>query len=58
VTVCSEGVAAEHDSQAVAAHLAGARVEIGCDLGLGTGNASLLTCDLGHGYIDENRTTS
>ena len=58
VTVCSSGVAAEHDSSAVKAHLAGARVEIGCDLGLGTGRGSLLTCDLGHGYIDENRSTS
>jgi glutamate N-acetyltransferase/amino-acid N-acetyltransferase len=58
VTVCSGGVAAEHDSSAVIAHLAGARVEIGCDLGLGAGRGSLLTCDLGHGYIDENRSTS
>ena len=28
------------------------------DLGLGTGVGSILTTDLGHGYIDENRTTS
>ncbi len=58
VTVCSQGIALGHDSAAVAKHLAGNRVEIGCDLDLGTGSASVLTCDLGHGYIDENRGTS
>ncbi len=58
VTVCSEGIAADHDSQAVTGHLAGSRIEIECDLDHGTGRASVLTCDLGHGYIDENRTTS
>jgi glutamate N-acetyltransferase/amino-acid N-acetyltransferase len=58
VAVCREGVAAEHDAGAVASHLAGDQVRIDCDLGLGTGQASVLTCDLGHGYIDENRTTS
>jgi glutamate N-acetyltransferase/amino-acid N-acetyltransferase len=58
VTVCSRGVAVGHDAGAVATHLAGDRVEIGCDLDLGTGSASVLTCDLGHGYIDENRGTS
>ncbi len=58
VTVCSQGIAAEHDSAAVSAHLSGPRIEIECDLDLGTGRASVLTCDLGHGYIDENRSTS
>lgn len=58
VTVCSEGTAVDHDSAAVAGHLAGPRVEIECELKLGTGRASVLTCDLGHGYIDENRGTS
>ena len=33
-------------------------VELRCDLGLGHGRAAVLTADLGHGYIDENRTTS
>ena len=33
-------------------------VEIYCDLGLGSGTASVLTTDLGHGYIDENMRTS
>ena len=58
VVVCRQGVAVDHDASAVASHLAGDQVRIDCELGLGTGEASVLTCDLGHGYIDENRTTS
>jgi glutamate N-acetyltransferase/amino-acid N-acetyltransferase len=58
VTVCRDGVAAAHDEVAVRAHLAGPTIELACDLGLGPGRAVVLTCDLGHGYIDENRTTS
>ena len=58
IAVCTDGVAAEHDARAVAAHMAGRHVEIEGDLGLGEGSAVVLTCDLGHGYIDENRTTS
>ena len=58
VRVCSEGTAIGHDAAAVSVHLAGQRIEIECDLDLGTGRASVLTCDLGHGYIDENRSTS
>ena len=56
--VCAAGVAVPHDEAAVAAHMAGRHVEIGCDLGLGTGRAVVLGTDLGYGYIDENRTTS
>jgi glutamate N-acetyltransferase/amino-acid N-acetyltransferase len=58
VTVCDKGIAAAHDSAAVAAHLAKDRIEIECNLNLGKGEFSVLTCDLSHGYIDENRTTS
>ena len=58
VTVCADGHAAEHDRAAVAAHMAGRHLRISCDLGLGTGAGVVLTTDLGHGYIDENRTTS
>jgi glutamate N-acetyltransferase/amino-acid N-acetyltransferase len=58
VVVCAGGEAADHDDGAVRAHLEGRAVEILCDLGLGPGLAVVLTTDLGHGYIDENRTTS
>ena len=56
--VCAGGEAAAHDAAAVVDHLAGRHVEIACDLGLGDGAAVVLGTDLGHGYIDENRTTS
>jgi glutamate N-acetyltransferase/amino-acid N-acetyltransferase len=58
ITVCSGGVASDHDAQAVRAHMAGRHLELSCDLGLGPGSGAVLTTDLGHGYIDENRTTS
>jgi glutamate N-acetyltransferase / amino-acid N-acetyltransferase len=58
ITVCSGGTAAPHDGAAVAAHMAGRYVDVDCDLGVGEGRAAVLTTDLGHGYIDENRTTS
>ncbi len=58
VTVCERGVAAAHDTSAVARHLSGDRVEIHCQLGLGDGDATVTGVDLGPGYIDENRTTS
>ncbi len=57
-TVCAGGVGVPHDTAAVAAHLGGRHVELECDLGLGTGRAAVLCCDLGPGYLDENRTTS
>lgn len=58
VVVCRGGVAVGHDATALAAHMAGRRVDIRCDLGLGDGTAAVLGTDLGYGYIDENRTTS
>jgi glutamate N-acetyltransferase/amino-acid N-acetyltransferase len=58
VEVCRAGVAVPHDTEAVAAHLAGREVEISCDLGLGTGRAAVLTTDLSEGYLAENRRTS
>ncbi len=57
-TVCAGGVAADHDTEAVRAHMAGRSITITCDLGLGPGQAAVLTTDLGYGYIDENRGTS
>ena len=38
----------------VAEHLKGQNVEIGVDLGLGEGRATVWTCDLTHGYISIN----
>jgi len=56
--VCRGGVAAPHDRASLAAYMAGDAVDLSCDLGLGPGRAAVLCADLGHGYIDENRTTS
>ena len=56
--VCSDGVAARHDAAALTAHMAQRWVEIVADLGLGSGEATVLTNDLTPGYIDENMRTS
>jgi glutamate N-acetyltransferase/amino-acid N-acetyltransferase len=58
VVVCRAGVAAEHDDKAVRDHMKSRAIELSCDLGMGPGTGAVLTTDLGHGYIDENRTTS
>ncbi len=58
VVVCGNGVAAPHDGAALAAHMAGDRIEITADLGLGGSEASILTNDLTPGYIAENMRTS
>ena len=58
IVVSSGGVASDHDVAAVAAHMAERWNWISIDLGRGVGAASILTTDLGYGYIDENRTTS
>ena len=58
VTVCREGIAAPHDAAALAQAMAAGDIEIRCDLGLAHGDATVLTTDLSHAYIDENRTTS
>ena len=53
--VAEAGVAVDgYDEAPVAAHLAGQTVEIGVDLGLGDGRATVWTCDLTHGYISIN----
>lgn len=55
VTVAREGaVVPGYDEAPVAAHLAGAEIEIAVDLGLGDGRATVWTCDLTHGYIAIN----
>jgi glutamate N-acetyltransferase / amino-acid N-acetyltransferase len=58
-TVVSRGcVEVEHDTAAVAAHMAGTYLDLHCDLGVGDGEGRVLTNDLTYGYIDENRGTS
>lgn len=43
-----------YDEAPVAAHLAGDSVDIAVDIGLGSGQAQVWTCDLTHGYISIN----
>ena len=43
-----------YDEAPVVAHMAGREIEVAVDLGLGTGHATVWTCDLTHGYIDIN----
>ena len=45
---------ADYDEGPVAAHLKGQDISIEVDLGLGTGRATVWTCDLTHGYISIN----
>jgi glutamate N-acetyltransferase/amino-acid N-acetyltransferase len=58
VTVCRDGVACAHDAGALARVMAGHDIDITCDLRLAHGEATVLTTDLSHAYIDENRRTS
>ena len=58
VTVCRGAVAVAHDEAAVAAHMAGRHLEIVAHLGVGVGEAQILTNDLTHAYVDENMGTS
>jgi glutamate N-acetyltransferase / amino-acid N-acetyltransferase len=58
-TMVSRGcVGIGHDAAAVAEHMAGEHIEVHCDLGVGDGQARVLTNDLAPGYIDENKRTS
>jgi glutamate N-acetyltransferase / amino-acid N-acetyltransferase len=44
----------DYDETPVAAHLKGQEIRIGVDIGLGSGRATVWTCDLTHGYISIN----
>ena len=53
--VARHGLAVEGYNEApVAAHLKGREIDIGVDLGIGDGRATVWTCDLTHGYISIN----
>jgi glutamate N-acetyltransferase/amino-acid N-acetyltransferase len=58
VTVCRDGIACDHDPAALAKVMAERDIEIVCDLRTAHGAAQVLTTDLSHAYIDENRRTS
>jgi len=58
VTVCRDGIATPHDEAALTRELAGTEIEILCDLRQAHGEATVITTDLSHAYIDENRRTS
>ncbi len=47
-------VVPDYDETPVTAHVGSPTVDIGADLGLGTGRATVWTCDLTHGYISIN----
>jgi glutamate N-acetyltransferase/amino-acid N-acetyltransferase len=53
--VARNGCAVEgYDEGPVAEHLSAQEIEIGADLGIGDGRATVWTCDLTHGYISIN----
>ncbi|MEE3502074.1 bifunctional glutamate N-acetyltransferase/amino-acid acetyltransferase ArgJ [Acidiphilium acidophilum] len=55
IEVARNGSRAEaYDETPVAAHMRGAEIHIGVDLGLGRGKATVWGCDLTHGYIEIN----
>jgi len=58
ITVCRDGVACAHDEAALATQMNGGAIDLHCDLRLAHGAATILTTDLSHAYIDENRRTS
>jgi len=58
ITACRDGIACEHDAGALAQAMAERDIEITCDLHMAHGEATVLTTDLSHAYIDENRRTS
>jgi glutamate N-acetyltransferase/amino-acid N-acetyltransferase len=58
VTVCRDGIACDHDAAALAAAMSAHDITVHCELRQGLGSAEVLTTDLSHAYIDENRRTS
>jgi glutamate N-acetyltransferase/amino-acid N-acetyltransferase len=58
VVVCRGGVACAHDAGALTRAMEAHDITISCDLHVAHGEATVLTTDLSHAYIDENRRTS
>ena len=58
VMVAAGGVTVDHDAAALAAYMEQRDLVVTADLGLGTGEGSILTNDLTHAYVDENMGTS
>ena len=55
VEVAKEGWRSpNYSEEAAAAHMKGEHIRIAVDLGLGSGKATVWTCDLTHGYIEIN----
>lgn len=55
VPVAAHGLAVpDYDETPVAAHMKGDEIVFEVDVGVGTGSATVWTCDLTHGYIDIN----
>jgi glutamate N-acetyltransferase / amino-acid N-acetyltransferase len=55
ITIAAEGGPVPgYDEAPVAAHMAGREIRIAVDLGIGSGKATVWTCDLTHGYVDIN----
>lgn len=43
-----------YDETPVASHMAGREIHLAVDIGIGSGRATIWTCDLTHGYVDIN----
>lgn len=55
VAVARDGARVEgYDEAPVAAHMKGQEIVVTVDVGIGSGRATVWTCDLTHGYIDIN----
>jgi glutamate N-acetyltransferase/amino-acid N-acetyltransferase len=55
VRIAAEGgPVPDYDEAPVAKHMAGREIRIDVDIGLGSGAATVWTCDLTHGYVDIN----
>ncbi len=54
VTIFSKGGGKKFDLKKVEQHLAGTDVKVDCQLGLGKGSFTALTCDLSREYVTIN----